>query len=119
MTLIVEDDPIFSDLCEELLQVRGYQTTTVTEGWEAMKVVASKNRPDLILMDLQLPDITGIETAGMLKKSTTHSSIPIIAMTAFRDRWNEEACYEVGCDDYIPKPISVPRFLEKVAEHLS
>jgi len=65
-------------------------------------------------MDIQLPDITGINATRMLKNTIDFFSIPIIAITAFPQKWKEKECREAGCDEFIAKPISVPEFLKKV-----
>jgi len=114
IVLIVEDDPICAELCSDLLTAQGYEAIHVTDGWKAMEEVALEKRPNLILMDLQLPDISGLKASEMLKKSRAHAAIPIIAMTAFPSLWSEPACKEVGCDDYISKPFSVELFIKKV-----
>lgn len=113
MILIVEDDPICADLYKNVLEANGYETLHLMEGWLAMKMVP-KNPPDLIVMDIQLPDISGLKVTGMLKEIDRFKDIPIIAVTAFPLEWSEKKCREAGCDDYIAKPISVQEFLEKV-----
>jgi two-component system, cell cycle response regulator DivK len=112
--LIVEDDPISADLYQELLNNQGYETVHVDCGRDALNEVTGELRPDLILMDIQLPDITGINATRMLKNTIDFFSIPIIAITAFPQKWKEKECREAGCDEFIAKPISVPEFLKKV-----
>ncbi len=77
--------------------------------------MAREHRPDLILMDIQLPSISGLEATKRLKADETLKSIPVIAVTAFAMDGDEERFLEGGCDAYIPKPISIPNLLQTVA----
>ena len=115
--LIVEDDPVSANLYQDLLHPLGYKIVHVMEGWLAMGIV-TEAAPDLILMDIQLPDITGIKVTRMLKKTPQFKKTPIIAITAFAKEWSEKKCREAGCDDFIAKPISVPEFLKKVEKFI-
>jgi two-component system cell cycle response regulator DivK len=80
------------------------------EGWR----IARKHRPDLIIMDIQLPDVSGLEVTKWLKDDETLKSIPVIAVTAFAMAGDEAKIRDGGCDAYIPKPISIPNFLQTV-----
>ena len=81
--------------------------------------LAHEHKPDLILMDIQLPDLSGIEVTKMLKTDKELKSIPVVAVTAFAMKGDEEKIREGGCEGYIAKPISVPTFLDTVAKFLN
>ena len=111
--LIVEDDRLNMKLLNDLLQVQGYDTLQSVDGRDALQL-ATKHRPDLIIMDIQLPGISGLEHVKTLKADDMLKDIPVLAVTAFALRGDKEKILEAGCDDYISKPISVPHFLETV-----
>ncbi|MCK4417558.1 MAG: response regulator [Candidatus Latescibacteria bacterium] len=115
--LAVEDDPQNLKLIRDLLQASGYKTLEATDGKQAVEL-AKDNKPDLILMDIQMPDMNGLEAASILKKDAKTKSIPIIALTAFAMGGDEERILTAGCDGYIPKPIDIEVFLKKVSEHI-
>jgi len=104
-------------LFNDLLQAHGYQTLQTKDGREALKL-ARDNRPDLILMDIQLPEISGLEITRLLKADDELKAIPVIAVTAFAMKGDEEKIREGGCEGYIAKPISVASFLQTVAKFL-
>ncbi len=111
--LVVEDNDLNMRLFHDVLEADGYtvlQAKDGTEGWR----MARKHRPDLILMDIQLPDISGLEVTKWLKDDETLKSIPVIAITAFAMEGDEEKILEDGCDAYIVKPISLSNFLQTV-----
>ena len=116
--LIVEDNELNMKLFNDLLQAHGYETLQTKDGAEAMNMT-EEHRPDLILMDIQLPKISGLEITRMIKQKDDLKSIPVIAVTAFAMKGDEEKIMEGGCDGYISKPISVPTFLETVAGFLN
>ena len=115
--LIVEDNELNMKLFNDLLQAHGYDTLQTKDGREALKL-AQDNRPDLILMDIQLPEISGLDITKMIKDDDDLKATPVIAVTAFAMKGDEEKIREGGCDGYIAKPISVPNFLETVAKFL-
>ena len=115
--LIVEDNELNMKLFRDLLEAHGYQTIESRDGVEALKV-ARDERPDLILMDIQLPEVSGLEVAKWIKEDESLKSIPIIAVTAFAMKGDEEKIREGGCEGYLAKPISLPSFLETVERHL-
>lgn len=115
--LIVEDNDLNMKLFNDLLQAHGYNTVQTKDGREALKL-ARDHRPDLILMDIQLPEISGLEVTKMLKADDGLKRIPVIAVTAFAMKGDEEKIRDGGCEGYIAKPISVPNFLETVAKFL-
>lgn len=115
--LIVEDNDLNMKLFNDLLQAHGYDTVQTQDGREAVDL-ARQHHPDLILMDIQLPEISGLEVTKMLKQEDELKAIPVIAVTAFAMKGDEEKILEGGCEGYIAKPISVPNFLETVSRFL-
>jgi len=115
--LIVEDNELNMKLFHDLLEAHGYDTIEARTGPEALKL-AAEHRPDLILMDIQLPEVSGLEVTQKLKENATLADIPVIAVTAFAMKGDEERIRQGGCEDYIAKPISVVSFLEKVKRYL-
>ena len=115
--LIVEDNELNMNLFNDLLEAHGYSTIQTSDGLEALKLARS-HRPDLILMDIQLPEVSGLEITKWLKEDDELRSIPVIAVTAFAMKGDEEKIREGGCEDYIAKPISVSRFIETIRKYL-
>lgn len=115
--LIVEDNELNMKLFHDLLEAHGYTTLQTKDGMEALRM-ARQHRPDLILMDIQLPGISGLEVTKWIKEDEELRSIPVVAVTAFAMKGDEEKIREGGCQDYIAKPISVARFLETVQQFL-
>ncbi len=111
--LIVEDDQLCMKLENDLLQGHGYNTLQSVDGKDALHL-AREHHPDLIIMDIQLPEISGMEYTKLLKANDALKDIPVLAVTAFALRGDEEKILEAGCDGYMAKPISVPLFLETV-----
>ena len=116
--LIVEDNELNMKLFHDLLEAHGYATLQTKDGMEALKL-ALEHRPDLILMDIQLPEVSGLEVTKWIKEDDELKSIPIIAVTAFAMKGDEEKIREGGCEDYLAKPISVTKFLQAVQRFLS
>ena len=116
--LIVEDNDLNMKLFNDLLQAHGYNSLQTKDGREALKITRD-HHPDLILMDIQLPEVSGLEITKMLKDDPDLRSIPVIAVTAFAMKGDEEKIREGGCEGYIAKPISVANFLQTVAKFLS
>ena len=116
--LIVEDNELNMKLFHDLLEAQGYDTLQTKDGREALKL-AREHRPDLVLMDIQLPEVSGLEVTKWIKEDENLREIPVIAVTAFAMKGDEEKIMEGGCDGYISKPISVPTFLETVAGFLN
>ena len=116
--LIVEDNDLNMKLFHDLLEAHGYSTIQTKDGMEAMKL-AREHRPDLILMDIQLPEISGLEVTKWLKEDPDLRRIPVVAVTAFAMKGDEEKIRQGGCEAYIAKPISVVKFLETVAKLLN
>ena len=115
--LIVEDNELNMKLFQDLLEAHGYATLQTKDGMEALKL-ARLHRPDLILMDIQLPEISGLEVTKWLKDDEELAHIPLIAVTAFAMKGDEERIRQGGCEAYISKPISVVSFLETIRKHL-
>jgi two-component system cell cycle response regulator DivK len=115
--LIVEDNELNMKLFHDLLDAHGYQTLQTKDGMEALAMVR-KHRPDLILMDIQLPEVSGLEVIKWIKEDDNLRSIPVVAVTAFAMKGDEEKMREGGCDAYIAKPISVGKFIETVKQFL-
>jgi two-component system, cell cycle response regulator DivK len=111
--LIVEDNELNMKLFNDLLAAHGYRTIQTRNGFEALEL-ARKHRPDLILMDIQLPEVSGLEVTRWLKDDDDLCQIPIVAVTAFAMKGDEERIRSGGCEAYISKPISVMSFLETV-----
>src|SRR5438067_7252043 len=116
--LIVEDNDLNMKLFNDLLEAHGYDTLQTKDGMEALKL-ARQHHPDLILMDIQLPEVSGLEVTKWIKEDDDLKAIPIIAVTAFAMKGDEEKIREGGCEAYIAKPISVANFLQTVERFLS
>lgn len=115
--LIVEDNELNMKLFNDLLEAHGYRTLKTRDGIQALGM-ARAHRPDLILMDIQLPEVSGLEVTKWLKEDEELRHIPVIAVTAFAMKGDEEKIRQGGCEDYIAKPITVSKFLETVQKHL-
>jgi two-component system, cell cycle response regulator DivK len=111
--LIVEDNELNMKLFHDLLDAQGYDILETREGLQAL-ALARQHRPDLILMDIQLPEISGLEVTKWLKEDDQLSHIPVVAVTAFAMKGDEERIREGGCEAYISKPISVSHFLDTI-----
>jgi two-component system cell cycle response regulator DivK len=115
--LVVEDNELNLKLLNDVLEAHGYDVLTTGEGAVAI-AWARQYRPDLILMDLQLPDMSGLEVTRQLKASPDTSSIPIVAVTAFAMAGDEKKALDHGCDAYVAKPIDLRSFLDLIAEYV-
>jgi two-component system, cell cycle response regulator DivK len=111
--LIVEDNELNMKLFNDLLEAHGYATLKTGHGIEAMEL-ARAHKPDLILMDIQLPEVSGLEVTRWLKADDELKSIPVIAITAFAMKGDEERIRQGGCEGYLSKPISVSSFIQTV-----
>ncbi len=111
--LVVEDNVLNMKLFQTLLEVHGYNVLRTGDGMAALSL-ARQHRPDMILMDIQLPDISGLEVTKWLKDDETLKSIPVVAITAFAMKGDEERFMEGGCEAYIAKPISIANFIQTV-----
>ncbi len=115
--LIVEDNELNMKLFHDLLDANGYQTLQTRTGHEALDL-ARQHHPDLILMDIQLPEVSGLDVTRWIKEDDDLKTIPVIAVTAFAMKGDEERIRQGGCEAYISKPISVAKFLETVRSYL-
>ncbi|GBD48176.1 two-component system cell cycle response regulator DivK [Methylopila capsulata] len=115
--LIVEDNELNMKLFHDLLEAHGYATLETRNGIEALEL-AREHHPDLILMDIQLPEVSGLDVTRWLKEDERTRAIPVIAVTAFAMKGDEERIRGGGCEAYLSKPISVAKFLETVRHYL-
>ena len=115
--LIVEDNELNMKLFHDLLEAHGYNILQTKDGMEALDI-AREHRPGLILMDIQLPEGSGLEVTKWLKEDPELKAIPVVAVTAFAMKGDEERILQGGCEGYISKPISVPHFLETIARYI-
>ena len=113
--LIVEDNELNMKLFHDLLEAHGYQTVGTHSGLEALDL-ARQHRPSLILMDIQLPEVSGLEVTKWLKDDEELRHIPVVAVTAFAMKGDEERIIQGGCEAYLSKPISVVGFIETVRQ---
>ena len=118
VVLIAEDDPKNMKLVQDLLQVKGYSTLEAKNGKQSVEI-AKEKKPDLILMDIQMPVMDRIEATKVLKADDATKEIPILALTSFAMSGDEQRILEAGCDGYISKPIDTGGFMKKVEEYLS
>jgi len=116
--LVVEDNELNMKLFHDLLEANGYQTIQTRNGLEAIDL-ARQHRPDLILMDIQLPEVSGLEVTKWIKEDDDLRSIPVIAVTAFAMKGDEERIRQGGCEAYLSKPISVSKFIETVKTYIN
>ena len=115
--LVVEDQPDNRQIIRDMLAGTDYETTETENGEEALAAIA-KQRPDLILMDIQLPIMDGYTATRRIKSDPALSSIPIIAITSYALSGEEKKARSAGCDDYVPKPYSPRQLLAKIRQYL-
>jgi len=115
--LIIEDDPYHARLMVKLLERAGYQVLHEAEGESGLKLALSE-KPDLILLDMGLPDLDGQTAAGLIKGSTFLSETAVIAVTAWPKDTASKMAQAYGCDGYISKPIKARHFAAEVAKYL-
>ncbi len=116
--LVVEDNELNMKLFHDLLEAHGYNILQTKDGMDALRI-AREHKPDLILMDIQLPEVSGLEVTKWIKEDENLKAIPVIAVTAFAMKGDEEKIRDGGCEAYIAKPISVTNFLETVRKFLN
>jgi CheY-like chemotaxis protein len=112
--LLIEDNEANRDMLSRRLARRGYQISIATDGRQGI-AAAQAEQPDLILMDMNLPEIDGWEATRFLKSQPTTRHIPVIALTAHAMISDRQRALEVGCDDYDTKPVELSRLLSKIA----
>ena len=111
--LLVEDNDLNRDMILRRLVRRGFEVTVALSGRQAIDIARS-DTPDLILIDLRLPDMSGLEAARMLKSEPRTQSIPLVALTAEAMEGDRARALAAGCDEYQTKPIDLPSLLEKI-----
>ncbi|WP_420606698.1 response regulator [Novosphingopyxis sp.] len=113
--LIVEDNELNLKLFTDLLRAHAFMVEPLTDGREAL-ATAREFQPDLVIMDIQLPHISGLDLIGRMKADAKLKSIPILAVTAYAGKGDEERIREAGAESYVSKPVSVLKFVEAVQE---
>ena len=116
--LLVEDNEVNRRLAGFLLRSHGYQVREATSGAAAFEMV-EKERPDLIVMDIQLPGMDGLEITKKLKEQPATADIPVIAVTSYAMKGDREKALAAGCAGYVTKPIDKNTFIQEVATHVS
>jgi len=111
--IIVEDNELNMKLFHDLLEAYGYHPIGTRNGIEALDL-ARKQHPDLILMDIMLPEVSGLDVTKWLKEDAELKAIPVVAVTAFAMKGDEERIREAGCEAYLAKPIQVAQFIETI-----
>jgi two-component system, cell cycle response regulator DivK len=114
--LVVEDNEKSMKLFRDLLEATGYRTLEATTGAEAVEL-ATEHRPDLVLMDIQLPDIDGVEALGWLRADERTASIPVLALTAQAMEGDRERFLAAGFDAYLSKPVNIVSLIGTVKQH--
>jgi len=114
--LIVEDEEMIRRLFKDVLEKVGYKIIIAGDGEQGVQL-ASKEKPDLILMDVQMPIKNGLEATKEIKGNPLTNNIPVVALTALAMKGDEERVRAAGCDDYISKPVQIRALLEKVASY--
>ncbi len=115
--LVVEDNELNMKLFSDLLEAHGIEAVQTKDGNDVLDL-ARKHNPDLIIMDIQLPEVSGLDITKRLKEDDELARIPVIAVTAFAMKGDEEKIRQGGCEDYISKPISVAHFIETVQKYI-
>jgi len=115
--MIVEDNELNMKLFDDLLAAHGYDTVKTRDGKKVLDI-ARASKPDLIIMDIQLPEVSGLEVTQWLKADAELKKIPVVAVTAFAMKGDEEKIRQGGCEDYVSKPISISDFMKVVQKYL-
>ena len=116
--LVVEDQPDNRQIIRDMLAGTDYEITEAEDGEDAFKAI-TKQRPDLILMGVQLPTMDGYEVTRLIKADPALQSIPIIAVTSHALNGEEQTARAAGCDDYVPEPYSPRQLLAKIRQHIT
>lgn len=111
--LIIEDNQLNLKLFHDVLTASGFETIAATRGMYGLSLV-KRHRPDLVIIDIQLPDISGLDVIRLIKGDKNLRAIPVLAVTAFQSRVDERWLLETGCDGFVAKPISVTGFVNQV-----
>jgi CheY-like chemotaxis protein len=115
--LIVDDDPNILELFRDILEGKGYQVTPFTRGWEALQAV-SREKPDLIILDIMMPRVNGYEVCQILKENPLTKSIPVIFLTALSHQEAIKRAAEGGADDFLIKPCPTDKLLKHIEKFL-
>jgi two-component system, cell cycle response regulator DivK len=115
--LLVEDNEVNRRLAEFLLRSQGYQVREATTAQEALEILKVE-RPDLIIMDIQLPGMDGLEATKKIKEQPALANIPVLAVTSYAMKGDREKALAAGCVGYITKPINKVTFIQEIATHL-
>jgi CheY-like chemotaxis protein len=115
--LVVEDDEMLMDLMQQTLELSDHTTQAATNGEDALAKAAAE-LPDLILMDIGMPNMDGYEATRRLKANPATRAIPVIALTAHASPSDRQQALDAGADDYEPKPVDFDRLLRKIQAHL-
>jgi len=115
--VIVEDNPFNMELVHDILAIKGYDIYEAVDAEQGLEIIA-RVKPDLVLMDIQLPGMDGIEATRLIKSQESTKNIPVVAVTANAMKGDREEIISQGFDDYISKPIELTALIEKVAEIL-
>lgn len=115
--LIVEDNEMNMCLFSDLLKTKGYEVSQCSRGRAALKMI-KKNHPDIVVMDIQMPEISGLELTKLIRKDRDIAHTKIVAVSAFAMKSDEERILKAGCDAYISKPISIPVFFKTIEKFL-
>jgi two-component system cell cycle response regulator DivK len=116
--LVVDDQPLNLKLARVLLESEGYEVRTVSDAEEALAVLQSF-RPNLILMDIQLPGMDGLALTRLLKTNPAYRHVAILALTSYAMKGDEEKAREAGCDGYITKPINTDTLPKLIKDHIA
>ena len=116
--LVIEDNPMNMELATDLLQLQGYEVLQAVTAFEALGLLHQVT-PDLILMDIQLPGLNGLDLTRYLRQDPRTKDIPIIAITAYAMMGDEDKAFLAGCNAYIPKPIETTKFFQVVGDVMS
>ncbi|MBQ4472069.1 MAG: response regulator [Alphaproteobacteria bacterium] len=115
--LVVEDNELNRRLFVDLLSTRGYKILEATDGQKALDMV-QKHEPDLVLMDIQLPGVSGLDVTAQIRSNTNIKQPRIVAISAFALKQDVDKAIEAGCDDYISKPIAIASFFQTIEKNL-
>lgn len=114
IVMIIEDDVLHMKLLNDVLENQGYKTLRAADGNLALKL-ARETQPDLIILDIRLPFVSGFEVVKQIRDEKGLKEIPVVAVTALADDWDEKDYLSKGFDGFLAKPIAIPNFLKTVA----
>ncbi len=108
--LVVEDNPLNMELVLEILEVHGFKADGAKDGNEAVRM-AEKETYDLVIMDIELPGMNGVETTRIIWSKPAYKNVPVVALTAYAMKGDRERYLDSGFDDCVPKPVEVGEFM--------